>query len=101
MFARARPALGGWLSIGLTAACPSGAPHRTNADAGSDATPPQPEAGLVWQQVFTDLPAGLTTVWGSSSDDVWVAGTDTTDGRGPMVLHLEGGAWVRKVAASK
>jgi hypothetical protein len=54
-----------------------------------------------WQQVFTDLNSALTTVWGTSDGDVWAAGTDAKDGRGPLVLHFEAGAWVRKRAAAE
>ncbi|MDQ3034396.1 MAG: hypothetical protein M3Y87_18455 [Myxococcota bacterium] len=44
--------------------------------------------------VFEELDAGLLSVWGTSSRDVWTVGGDV-DAMGPMVLHYDGAAWRR------
>ncbi|MBX3271548.1 MAG: hypothetical protein KF729_14880 [Sandaracinaceae bacterium] len=46
-----------------------------------------------WHTVFEDLPAGLLSVWGRSSTDVYAVGGD--DGEGPLVLHFDGSGWER------
>lgn len=38
-------------------------------------------------------PAALLSIWGSSSDDVFLVGAD--DGTGPVVLHWDGATWSR------
>lgn len=44
----------------------------------------------------TNLPeAGLLSIWGTSSTDVWIVGADPGDGLGPMVLSYDGTAWTR------
>jgi hypothetical protein len=49
-----------------------------------------------WQIVHEELPGALMSVWGTSSTDVWLAGADPGDGKGPLVLHFDGEAWTRK-----
>lgn len=53
--------------------------------------PPTPK----WQQVAKKLPNALLSVWGTSASDVWAVGSDTGDGKGPMVVHFDGTAWTR------
>jgi hypothetical protein len=53
---------------------------------------PSPEpATPEWALVHEDLPSALSSVWGTSADDVWAAGADAGDG--PLVLHWDGAAW--------
>lgn len=87
----------------LLAACTSNQRASQDAMRGAepDASVELSEAGASWQQVLTDLPSALTSVWGNGDEDVWVAGTDALDGRGPMVLHYVRGDWVRKRAAAR
>jgi hypothetical protein len=81
----------------LAAACASEtgslpAVGRTRTTADAEPTP----SATHWQPVFVDLPGALTSVWGASEKDVWLAGSDANDGFGPLVLHLEAGRWLRK-----
>lgn len=48
-----------------------------------------------WQAVHTRLPGAMLSIWGTSERDVYVVGSDTRDGRGPMVLHFDGTRWKR------
>jgi hypothetical protein len=48
-------------------------------------------AAVEWSVVHADLPGALTSVWGTSADDVWAVGGDAGDG--PMVLHWDGATW--------
>ena len=45
-----------------------------------------------WQVVMSDLPAALTSVWGTSADDIWAVGADPDDA-GNTVLHFDGVQW--------
>jgi hypothetical protein len=65
---------------------------------GSDSGPDEPDS---WQVVHDGLPGALLSVWGTSSGDVWTVGGDAGDGRGPTVLHLEGGSWSRLDTAQR
>lgn len=69
------------LLLGLLLACPTP----------SDPDPPG------WEAVARDLPGALLSVWGTSSQDVWVVGADSLDGQGPTVLHFDGSEWTRLV----
>jgi hypothetical protein len=97
-----RSVLPALLSVALLLAC-TGDDRGAGAkrDPAGNGSQQPTDAGLSWRQVFTDLPAALTTVWGTNQNDVWVAGSDTQDGLGPMVLHFEAGAWTRKRTASQ
>ncbi len=54
-----------------------------------------------WAVVHRELPAGMTSVWGTSARDVWAVGGDAGDGEGPWVLHHDGARWRRmKTGAS-
>ena len=47
----------------------------------------------------TNLPAaGLLSLWGTSSSDMWFVGAD--DGTGPTVLHYDGAGWERLATGS-
>lgn len=46
-----------------------------------------------WSLVHDGLDEALMSVWGTSEEDVWVVGSDT--GKGPLVMHWDGSAWVR------
>lgn len=69
----------------------TGARSGSGADAGSDAGEPV----APWQLVLEGLDGALMTVAGTSASDVWVAGADTRDGKGALVLHYDGAAWRR------
>ena len=45
-----------------------------------------------WEVVMEDLPAALTSIWGTSASDVWVTGADP-EGTGNIVKHFDGNAW--------
>jgi hypothetical protein len=60
----------------------------------SAACPPPPTPPH-WQQVAKKLPNALLSIWGTSANDVWTVGSDTADGKGPLVLHYDGTAWTR------
>ncbi len=45
-----------------------------------------------WQVVMSDLPAALTSVWGTSATDVWAIGGDP-EGTGNTVKHFDGSGW--------
>lgn len=45
--------------------------------------------------VLDDLPAALLSISGSGPRDVYAVGADPEDGRGPLVLHYDGGGWQR------
>jgi hypothetical protein len=56
----------------------------------------EPEGGgYPWAKLQSGLPAGLVSVWGSSSKDIWVVGGDARDGLGPQVLRFDGSTWTR------
>lgn len=67
-----------------------------------DTQPVVPDAGDLakWHVVHQDLDGALMTIWGSSSTDVWTAGGDTGDGKGPLVLHYDGTQWTRKLTGA-
>ena len=48
-----------------------------------------------WSTVFTGLPGALLSVSGSSDTDVWAVGSDSNDGKGPLVLQFDGASWKR------
>jgi hypothetical protein len=48
-----------------------------------------------WQQVLSNLPAGLLSVSGTSGTDVYAVGADPGDGKGPLVYHYNGQQWTR------
>lgn len=48
-----------------------------------------------WTAVQQGLPAALLSVWGTSATDIWAAGADTNDGKGPLVQHFDGTEWKR------
>jgi hypothetical protein len=48
----------------------------------------------VWSQVEQSQDVALTSVHGTSAEDVWMAGAD--DGNGPVVLHWDGHVWERR-----
>ena len=48
-----------------------------------------------WSVVFSKLPGALTSVWGTSADDIWAVGSDPNDGSGQTVLHFDGSQWSR------
>lgn len=49
----------------------------------------------MWEVVTQGEPGALLSIWGSSVDDVWVVGADSRDGKGPTVLHVQGGEMER------
>jgi hypothetical protein len=53
-----------------------------------------------WQVVMTDLPAGLTGVWGTSATDIWAIGGDSNDA-GNTVKHFQGTQWQDMTTGSK
>lgn len=64
---------------------------------GDDAAP-APDAGeqepaSEWTIVAEDLAGALFSVTGRSARDVWVAGSDRGDGRGPILAHWNGKSW--------
>jgi hypothetical protein len=73
------------LALALAAACGSSGSTADDGDAGASAA---------WQEVLTDLPGALISVWGSSENDVWAVGGDP-EGTGPMVVHFDGTRWTR------
>jgi len=50
------------------------------------------EAGDGWETVMSGLPAALTSVWGTSSSDIWAIGGDPEDA-GNTVMHFDGAQW--------
>src|SRR5688572_27135041 len=48
-----------------------------------------------WQTVQRDLPGALLSVWGTSASDIWAAGADSRDGKGPTVQRFDGSEWKR------
>lgn len=60
----------------------------------SSACPPPPPAPK-WAMVAQKLPSALLSVWGTSASDVWTVGSDSADGKGPLVLHFDGTGWTR------
>ncbi len=71
----------------------TGGPGGTGTATGSTTTPDVVgDMALIGPEEA--LPAaGLLSIWGSSSSDVWIVGSD--DGAGPVVLHWDGAAWSR------
>jgi hypothetical protein len=59
------------------------------AEPEADAGPESPE----WVLVAEDLPGALFSVTGTSSTDVWVAGSSRGDERGPILAHWDGEEW--------
>lgn len=57
--------------------------------------PDEPAPQAPWQLVHASLPGALLSVWGTSASDVWAAGTDAADGKGPTVLHFDGAGWTQ------
>jgi hypothetical protein len=51
---------------------------------------------LSWQTVFQHLPSGLLAVSGTGPQDVYIVGTDSGDGHGPMFAHYDGSTWRRR-----
>lgn len=51
------------------------------------------EPAASWATVHEGLDEGLVSVWGRSSSDVYVVGSDA--GAGPLVLHFDGAGWTR------
>jgi hypothetical protein len=49
-----------------------------------------------WAMVFQGLPGALISVDGTSAHDVWLAGADTRDKKGALVLHYDGKTWLRR-----
>ncbi len=47
----------------------------------------------VFEVVVADVPEAILDVSGTSARDVWAVGADR--GRGPLVLHYDGGGWTR------
>ena len=64
------------------------------------ACPPEPPPPPKWAIVAEKLPNALLSVWGTSASDVWTVGSDTGDGKGPLVLHFDGTSWERKETGS-
>jgi hypothetical protein len=64
------------------------------------ACPPPPPPAPQWAIVAEKLPNALLSVWGTSASDVWTVGSDTGDGKGPLVLHFDGTSWERKETGS-
>lgn len=58
-----------------------------------DGGPDEPSKS--WAFVYEDLPSALLSVWGSSENDIFFAGSDPKDGDGPWVLHWDGSAMTR------
>ena len=48
-----------------------------------------------WQSVQQELPGAILSVWGTSSHDVYFAGSDALDGSGPELIHFDGTHWRR------
>ena len=46
-----------------------------------------------WSVVLSDLPGGLTSVWGTGPDDIWAVGGDPGDGSGSTVMRFDGAQW--------
>jgi hypothetical protein len=53
-----------------------------------------------WQVVMSDLPAGLTSVWGTSATDIWAIGGDPNN-TGNTVKHFDGTRWQDMTTGSK
>lgn len=56
---------------------------------------PTPAPTKSWQMIYEDLDPALLSVWGSGSDDVFIAGADPKRGEGPWVLHWDGTTMTR------
>ena len=75
------------LVLGVAAACGG---DNSGDDDGSDAGN---DAGAgPWEVVQQGLPGALFSIWGTASDDIWAAGSDTGL-RGPLVEHYDGTTW--------
>lgn len=48
-----------------------------------------------WYVEHEHVSGALMSVWGTSSEDMWIVGADALDGTGPTVLHFDGLAWER------
>jgi hypothetical protein len=46
-------------------------------------------AGGVWQKIFTGTDIDLTDIWGTSNNDIWIAGVNPDGGRS-VLLHYDG-----------
>jgi hypothetical protein len=79
--ARWRPAVP-LLVAGLLVGCPNG----PDDDTGDD-----PEPG-VWFIERQGLSGSIMSVWGTDSEDIWIAGTVGT-GDGPIAMHWDGTEW--------
>lgn len=82
---------------GIHAACTS----TSSSDAESEvaSTDEDEDEDETYQVVFENSNSALLSVWGRSSLDVWVVGTD--DGQGPAVLHYDGAGWTRHIVPAQ
>jgi hypothetical protein len=77
------------LSLASFVGCPG---TDGNTDAGTDSGEPEP---LVWESAFDTSEAGsLSTVWGTSPSDVFIAGGDDEGG---TMFHFDGTSWTQMV----
>jgi hypothetical protein len=84
-----------WFSIALlvlAVSCTSDGAKPSEREGGTDDADAE---STPWQEVFTELPGALISVWGEGDGDVWVAGSDPGDGNGAMLLRYDGERWVR------
>lgn len=54
-----------------------------------------PAPTFAWQTMLSGLPGAALSVWGTSSQNVYVVGADALDGSGPYALHFNGQRWDR------
>jgi hypothetical protein len=54
---------------------------------------PEPAPASPWHILAEDLTGALFSVNGTASDDVWIAGSHRSDGRGPILGHWDGRRW--------
>ncbi len=57
---------------------------------------PEPVPPAKWAVLAQKLPHALLSVWGTAANDVWTVGSDTGDGKGPLVLRFDGTTWSRQ-----
>lgn len=53
--------------------------------------------GSGWSLALSELDGALISVSGRTSSDVWLAGADTKDGQGALVLHYDGSSFSRRL----
>jgi len=61
--------------------------------AGCQGSDNENRASSDWRVVMSGQPAGLTSIWGTSAQDIWAVGGDPDDS-GSTVMHFNGSAWM-------